>query len=121
MRATQLGFFTPSFETICSFGANGAIIHYKPEENSEKNKKIQSDNLLLLDSGGHYLDMGTTDVTRTFYLGDKTAISDYHKECFTRVLKGHIQLSSRIFPSGTAAHLLDSFARQALWEGINFN
>ena len=47
---------------------------------------------LLIDSGGHYLDMGTTDVTRTVYLGDN--ITPYQKECFTRVLKGHIQLGS---------------------------
>jgi Xaa-Pro aminopeptidase len=84
LRASQLGFLTPSFETICSFGSNGAIIHYKPQEGDSNNKKIESNNLLLLDSGGHYLDMGTTDVTRTFYLGNKETISDYQKECFTR-------------------------------------
>ena len=121
MRATQSGFFTPSFETICSFGSNGAIIHYKPEKDSDNNKKIQQDNLLLLDSGGHYIDMGTTDVTRTIYLGNKQTISTYQRECFTRVLKGHIKLSSRIFPSGTASHLMDSFAREALWEGIEIS
>ena len=55
LRAKKSGFFTPSFETICSFGSNGSIIHYKPDKNSDKNKKVEQDNLLLLDSGGHYL------------------------------------------------------------------
>jgi hypothetical protein len=84
MRAKNSGFLTPSFETICSFGSNGAIIHYKPQEGDANNKKIEANNLLLLDSGGHYLDMGTTDVTRTFYLGNKNNISNYQQECFTR-------------------------------------
>lgn len=119
-RATKPGFLTPSFETICGFGSNGAIIHYKPHPN-EKNKTIESNNLLLIDSGGHYSDMGTTDVTRTVYLGDKSTISDYQRECFTRVLKGHIQLALRIFPVNTRSELLDSFARQALWNvGLDY-
>ena len=65
--------------------------------------------------------IGTTDVTRTVFLGDKSRISAYQKECFTRVLKGHIQLSSRIFPSGIKSELLDSFARQSLWQaGLDY-
>ena len=65
--------------------------------------------------------MGTTDVTRTVFLGHESTISAYQRECFTRVLKGHIQLSSRVFPSGTRSELLDSFARQALWQaGLDY-
>ena len=90
MRLNQTGCLSPSFETICSIGSNGAVIHYKPNE--ENSKLIETDNILLIDSGGHYLDMGTTDVTRTVFLGDTSKISAYQKECFTRVLKGHIQL-----------------------------
>lgn len=88
MRYNRTGCMGPSFETICSIGSNGAIIHYKPEQ--ETCKQIENNNVLLIDSGGHYLDMGTTDVTRTVFLGDN--ISEYQRECFTRVLKGHIQL-----------------------------
>ena len=79
-----MGFLAPSFETICSFGSNAAMIHYIPQKNDPNNKRITANNLLLLDSGGHYLDMGTTDVTRTLYLGNKETISSYHRECFTR-------------------------------------
>ena len=119
MRISSAGCLCPSFETICSSGANGAIIHYKPEQDTCS--QVERNNILLLDSGGHYLNMGTTDVTRTVFLGESEKISVYQKECFTRVLKGHIQLSMRIFPSGTKPELLDSFARQALWQaGLDY-
>lgn len=119
-RGEQKGFFACSFETICGFGSNGAIIHYKPKLD-ENNKKIEKNNFLLIDSGAHYFDMGTTDVTRTVYLGDISTCSQYQKECFTRVLKGHIQLAMRVFPNGTRPEHLDSFARQALWEaGLDY-
>ena len=118
-RAKAEGFMCPSFETICSIGANGAVIHYKPEMSSSK--KLELDNILLVDSGGHYYDMGTTDVTRTVYLGDCAKIDAYQKECFTRVLKGHIQLAMRVFPIGIKSELLDSFARSSLWQvGLDY-
>lgn len=121
LRATRAGFLSPSFETICGIGSNGAVIHYKPKLDDENTKKIEANNLLLIDSGGHYVDMGTTDVTRTVYLGDKQTITAYQRECFTRVLKGHIQLAMRIFPANTRSELLDSFARQALWNvGLDY-
>jgi Xaa-Pro aminopeptidase len=56
LRAKNSGFLRPSFETICSIGSNGSIIHYKAKE--ETAKRIEGNNLLLLDSGGHYVDMG---------------------------------------------------------------
>ncbi len=115
MRVSTPGCLSPSFETICSSGANGAIIHYKADKVTSN--KIQHDNILLIDSGGHYLDLGTTDVTRSVFLGNTDKISSFQKECFTRVLKGHIQLAMRVFPSKTKPECLDSFARQALWEG----
>ena len=68
--------------------------------------------MMLLDSGGQYA-TGTTDVTRTFHLGTPT---DWQRECFTRVLKGHIGLSSAVFPEGTPGPALDAFARAALWQ-----
>jgi Xaa-Pro aminopeptidase len=119
MRSRNESFFSPSFETISSFGPNASIIHYKPKQN--ESRQIDGNDIFLLDSGGHYSDMGTTDVTRTVFLGDKSNISSYQRECFTRVLKGHIQLSMRVFPSGTRTDLLDSFARQALWQaGLDY-
>ena len=68
--------------------------------------------MLLIDSGGQY-DVGTTDVTRTVHLGRPTA---WQRECFTRVLKGHIGLASAVFPEGTPGPALDAFARAALWQ-----
>ena len=59
---------------------------------------------------------GTTDVTRTVHYG---APSQHEKECFTRVLKGHIALASAVFPNKTKGHCVDSFARQHLWQ-VNF-
>merc|ERR1719460_2714877 len=73
--------------------------------------------MLLVDSGGQY-DIGTTDVTRTMHLGQPTA---WQRECFTRVLKGHIGLSSAVFPEGTPGPALDAFARAALWQvGLDY-
>lgn len=119
LRATKKGFSKPSFETICSVGANGAIIHYKPNESDST--PIESNSLLLLDSGGHYFDCGTTDVTRTVWLGDKDLIPQSIKNNYTYVLKGHIQLALRVFPNNIRPELLDSFARQALWEhGLDY-
>lgn len=121
LRATRSGFLCPSFETICGFGSNGAVIHYKPKLENANNKIIEMNNMLLVDSGGHYVDMGTTDVTRTIFLGDKKNITEFQRECFTRVLKGHIKLATQFFPVNTRSELLDSFARQALWQvGLDY-
>ncbi|KAJ1827337.1 hypothetical protein LPJ70_007516 [Coemansia sp. RSA 2708] len=73
--------------------------------------------MYLCDSGGQYLD-GTTDVTRTYHFGQPT---DWQRECFTRVLKGHIALDRAVFPSGTSGYGLDPLARLPLWElGLDF-
>jgi Xaa-Pro aminopeptidase len=111
MRADQAGFIEPSFPTIAGEGANGAIIHYRPE--AETANSLSPNSMLLLDSGGQY-DCGTTDVTRTVHFGNP---SQYQKECFTRVLKGHIALSTLVFPEGTPGFMVDSFARSSLWRG----
>ncbi|KAM4636509.1 xaa-Pro aminopeptidase 1 [Discoglossus pictus] len=114
-RSQQEDFVELSFATISSTGPNGAIIHYKPV--AETNRKLSVGEVFLLDSGAQYKD-GTTDVTRTMHFGTPT---DYQKECFTYVLKGHIAVSASVFPNGTKGHLLDSFARSALWEsGLDY-
>ena len=99
----------PSFATISGSGPNGAIVHYRVTE--QTNRVFQEGELLLLDSGGQYLE-GTTDITRMVPLG---RISDEIMDRYTRVLKGHIALASVQFPIGTTGRQLDTLARQYLW------
>lgn len=103
-------FLYPSFETISSFGSNGAIIHYKVT--TKTNKKFTKDDLYLVDSGGQY-QQGTTDVTRTILIGKS---KEEHIENFTRVLKGHIAIARAKFPIGTTGNDLDVLARYHLWQ-----
>eukprot|EP01080_Neovahlkampfia_damariscottae_P004278 gene4278-7614_t len=110
LRSQQKDYVSLSFSTISGMGSNGAIIHYSPEK--EKCAKINDKEIFLLDSGAQYLD-GTTDTTRTVHFGEPT---DYEKECFTNVLKGHIELDSLIFPHGTTGNRLDLVARMHLWK-----
>ena len=98
-----------SFSTISAFGNNGAIIHYKADNSS--NKKINKDGLYLIDTGAHYLD-GTTDTTRTLLVGEAETEMI---ENYTLVLKGHIAIASAIFPNNIKGRDLDALARIALW------
>lgn len=100
-----------SFDTISAAGPNGASPHYKVNE--ETNRPIEPDSVYLVDSGGQYAD-GTTDITRTVWVGPGTPPAEV-KDRFTRVLKGHIALARAVFPRGTTGGQLDSFARQYLW------
>ncbi len=105
-----------SFDTICGSGPNGAIMHYRVTEDS--NRAIEPDELLLVDSGAQYLD-GTTDITRTVAIGDPGAFA---RECFTRVLQGTIAISRLRWPKGLAGRDLDPLARYPLWlAGQDFN
>jgi len=110
IRQTGEDFVDQSFSTISGFGSNGAVIHYRPTE--ETNKNITKDGLYLLDSGGLYWD-GTTDITRTVHFGTPTA---EQKDRFTRVLRGHIAIAKAVFPNKLPGYRLDSFARRPLWE-----
>lgn len=104
-----------SFDTIAGSGPNGAVVHYRVDETS--NRRLKSGELFLLDSGGQYLD-GTTDVTRTVAIGEP---SEEQRDRFTLVLKGHIALARACFPMGTTGHQLDVLARNALWQvGLDF-
>jgi Xaa-Pro aminopeptidase len=98
-----------SFDTISSFGPNGAIVHYRASP--ETSRAFEGDSLYLVDSGGQYPD-GTTDVTRTVAWGTPDAAM---RDGFTRVLKGHIALATARFPEGTRGGQLDVLARQYLW------
>lgn len=114
-RARQPHFVCPSFATIAGFNANGAMPHYRATP--ESHAVIEGNGLLLIDSGGQYLN-GTTDITRVVPVGQ---VSDSQKEDFTLVLKGMIALSRAVFPVGFPAPLLDPIARMPLWQqGLDF-
>lgn len=114
-RAEQEGYFGESFPAIVGYTGNGAIVHYRAEADTAA--RIRPEGILLLDSGGQYRE-GTTDITRTVALGP---VSEKVKDHYTRVLKGHIGLSSAIFPEGTTGVQLDILARQHLWAaGLNY-
>ncbi len=98
-----------SFDTICGAGPNGAIVHYRVNEAS--NRPVACGELLLVDSGGQYVD-GTTDITRTVAVGPPP---EGAAEAFTRVLQGMIAISRARFPRGLAGRDLDALARYPLW------
>lgn len=105
-----------SFDTISGFGPNGAVIHYRATP--ETVLRIDNTSLYLLDSGGQYLD-GTTDITRTFHYGTPT---NKMKEAYTRVLMGHIDLATVVWPEGIYGRELDAIARVPLWnKGWDYN
>jgi Xaa-Pro aminopeptidase len=100
-----------SFPTISGAGPNGAIVHYSVNEAT--NRAIVPNSVYLVDSGGQYRD-GTTDITRTVWIGPDTPPAEVCDR-FTRVLKGHIALARAVFPAGTSGAQLDVLARQFLW------
>ena len=99
-----------SFETISGFGPNGAVVHYR--SSNATNRTFEPGSLYLVDSGGQYPD-GTTDVTRTIAIGEPR---DEHRRHFTAVLKGHIAIATARFPKGTTGAAVDTLARAPLWK-----
>ena len=115
-RAQAPEFRGPSFPTIAGYASNGAIIHYRADEQSSQT--VEPKGLLLVDSGAQYPD-GTTDITRTFACGPMT---EEEKKDYTLVLKSHINLAKARFLKGTRGMQLDMLARQPVWEaGQNYN
>lgn len=105
-----------SFDTIAGTGPNGAIMHYRVTE--ETDTLLENGHILVLDSGGQYLD-GTTDITRTIAIGE---VGNEEKACFTRVLKGMIDMSMLRWPVGLAGRDIECVARTPLWAaGQDFN
>ena len=98
----------PSFSTISGFAGNGAIIHYR--SNNKTNKAIKGNNLYLLDSGSQYF-YGTTDVTRTIAIGK---ISNFKKKIYSNVLKGHIAVALYKLKKSTLGKHIDRVARAPL-------
>lgn len=109
LRSKHKHFVGLSFDTISSTGANGAVIHYKPERGNCS--IIDPKAVYLCDSGAQYFD-GTTDTTRTLHFGEPT---EMERKAYTLVLKGNIALDIAVFPKGTSGFALDTLARQFLW------
>ncbi|MDG1471586.1 MAG: aminopeptidase P family protein [Ascidiaceihabitans sp.] len=98
-----------SFETIAGTGPNGAIMHYRVT--TETDSQLQDGHLIVLDSGGQYLD-GTTDITRTIAIGTP---NDEARSAFTRVLLGMIAISRLRWPLGLAGRDIEAIGRAPLW------
>ncbi|WP_245586448.1 aminopeptidase P family protein [Olivibacter sitiensis] len=115
LRKEQDGFVQPSFETIAGYGPHAALPHY--HANEATNSLLQPKGLFLVDSGGQYV-YGTSDITRTFCLGE---VSNEERQDYTLVLKGLIAGSSIRFPKGSKGYQLDSIVREPIWRaGINY-
>ena len=115
-RKESADYMLPSFETISAYGSNGAIVHYAPT--NESNKTLEPESFLLVDSGGHYTN-GTTDITRTFVLGELTKKQKLH---YTAVVKGMLALADAKFKYGCSGLNLDYMARRYLWSmGLDYN
>ncbi len=114
-RKEQDGFLDLSFETICAYGPNAAMMHYSATP--ESFSKVEPEGFLLVDSGGHYLE-GTTDITRTIVVGPLT---DKMKEYFTVTLRSHIRLAAAKFLEGCIGQNLDILARGPVWDmGLDY-
>ena len=116
LREQGENYMGPSFEPIVAYGANGAMCHYSPSEESDT--ELLPESFVLFDTGGQYLE-GTTDITRTIALGP---CSDEQKKHYTAVLKGHLNLAAAKFAYGVRGINLDYLARGPLWElGLDYN
>lgn len=115
-RQERKEYLEPSFAPIIAAGEHGAIVHYEPTE--ETDVSLCMNTLVLMDTGGHYL-QGTTDITRTVALGE---ISREQKEYYTAVLCGNLKLGNAYFKHGYSGTHLDYLAREPLWRlGLDFN
>lgn len=115
LRRENEGYTDLSFETICAYGPNGAIIHYAPEENSCA--ALKPEGFLLVDSGAQYLG-ATTDITRTIALGP---LKEIEKRDYTAVLKAVIALANAKFIEGVSGANLDILARGPIWNlGLDY-
>ena len=110
LRASQADFIEDSFATIAAYKEHGAIVHY--QSSPETDVPLQPEGLFMVDSGGHYY-QGTTDITRTFVLGE---ITEYERKCFTWALQCHIRLEQATWLYGCTGEQLDMIARQPLWK-----
>lgn len=110
LRREQEGLLDLSFNTICGYDVHGAIVHYAATK--ETDIPLEPRSFLLVDSGGHYIE-GTTDITRTFALGE---VTQEMKECFTMICRSNMNLANMKFLYGCTGLNLDLAAREPLWE-----
>jgi Xaa-Pro aminopeptidase len=115
LRGEREDYVEKSFSSIVGSGSNGAIVHYRVGEDTDR--ELRGGDVVLIDCGGHYRN-GTTDVTRTIGLGE---VGREEKRLYTRVLRSHVMLSRQSFPKGTTGTQLDAIARSELWnEGLDY-
>jgi Xaa-Pro aminopeptidase len=115
-RKQQEHYLQPSFEPICGYAKHAAIVHYSATP--ETDAAIEAKGMLLMDTGAQYLE-GTTDITRTFVVGD---VTEEEKKFFTLVLKGNLNLGGAKFLHGCRGFNLDYLAREPLWQiGVDYN
>ena len=115
-RAEQEGFLWPSFEPICGFGEHAAIVHYS--STPETNVPLKENAFFLTDTGGNYYE-GSTDITRTFALGEVSEIEKLH---FTTVAKSMLNVMNAKFLYGATGSNIDMLARKPFWDmDLNFN
>lgn len=109
-RKEQENYLEDSFNTICAYKEHAAMMHYS--STPETDVTLKPEGMLLVDSGGQYLE-GTTDITRTFVLGE---ISEEEKHWFTLAMRSHIRLAKAHFLYGCRGLNLDILARGPLWD-----
>lgn len=108
-------FIAPSFDTISAYNANAAMMHYSAD--SENCAVLEPKGILLVDSGGHYFE-GTTDITRTFALGE---VSTEVRRHFTLTVRAMLNLAAARFMHGCRGENLDILARGIMWEnGLDY-
>lgn len=110
LRKEDPKFIEPSFETICAYKENAAMMHYSATP--EKYSLVKPEGMLLIDSGGQYQD-GTTDITRTFIVGD---ITEEERKAFTLTAVSMLRLLNVKFIDGCRGENLDIYAREPMWE-----
>ena len=111
-RSADDKFLVESFGTIAAYGGNAAMMHY--HATPEDHAVLQRKGFLLVDSGATYLD-GTTDITRTYPLGELT---EDERLFYTWTLQCHIDIAKAIWLDYCDCHMLDTIAREPLWRHL---
>ncbi|XP_060067952.1 uncharacterized protein LOC132548146 [Ylistrum balloti] len=110
-------FRSPAFRTLTGSGPSAAHLYNLPTR--ERSRRITTSEIFMQDTGGQYLNTGTTDLTRSFHYGMPT---ETEKEIYTRVLMALVDISKIVWPKGRTGHDIDAVARQYLWEiGLDFS
>ena len=111
-RSADDKFLVESFGTIAAYGGNAAMMHY--HATPEDHAKLQRKGFLLVDSGATYMD-GTTDITRTYPLGELT---EDERLFYTWTLQCHIDIARAVWLDYCDGHMLDTIAREPLWRHL---